>query len=211
MLTCPNCGHENPSDAIVCGHCATPLANLCPNCGFENPRGFKFCGNCGTNLLTANLARLSNSEQLRRLRGLIPMPLVDKILNASKQIEGERRTVTVLFSDVVGFTSMSEKLDPETVYTIIDESVAAFREEIYAYEGTLDKFMGDGVMALFGAPIAHEDDPARAIRCALGMQNALKRVNDDLVSKHGITLQIRMGLNLGTVVVADIGADLRMN
>lgn len=141
----------------------------------------------------------------------MPTPLVDKILTASKQIEGERRTVTVLFSDVVGFTSISEKLDPETVYTIIDATVGAFRDEIYAHEGTLDKFMGDGVMALFGAPVMHEDDPTRAVRCALGMQGALKRVNESMVLQHGIQLQMRIGLNLGTVVVADIGADLRMN
>lgn len=211
MMKCPQCGHDNPSGIAVCANCATPLVNLCPHCGFENPRGFKFCGNCGTNLLTAALARPTNSEQLRRVRGFIPTHLVDKILNASKQIEGERRTVTVLFSDVVGFTSMSEKLDPETVYAIIDESVALFREEIYTHEGTLDKFMGDGVMALFGAPVAHEDDPARAVRCALGMQNALKHISDKLNQEHGITLQMRIGLNLGTVVVADIGKDLRMN
>lgn len=210
-IPCPHCGHENPAGLAVCVNCATPLANLCPNCGFENPRGFKFCGNCGTNLLTASLARPSDSEQLRRLRGFIPGQLVDKILNASKQIEGERRTVTVLFADVVGFTTISEKLDPEAVYQIIDESVGAFREAIYAHEGTLDKFMGDGVMALFGAPVMHEDDPARALRCALDMQAALKTISDNLVARHGIPLQIRIGLNLGTVVVGDIGADLKMN
>ncbi len=157
------------------------------------------------------MARTSNSEKLRRVQGVMPGPLVDKILNASKHIEGERRTVTILFSDVVGFTSISEKLDPETVYNIIDASVSAFRDEIYLHEGTLDKFMGDGVMALFGAPVMHEDDPTRAVRCALGMQAALKRINDEMVTRHGITLQMRIGLNLGTVVVADIGADLRMN
>lgn len=210
-MNCPQCGYKNTAGVPVCANCATPLANLCPNCGFENPRGFKFCGNCGVNLLTATLARTSNSEKLRRVQGVMPSPLVDKILNASKHIEGERRTVTVLFSDVVGFTSISEKLDPETVYTIIDASVAAFRDEIYAHEGTLDKFMGDGVMALFGAPVMHEDDPTRAVRCALGMQAALKRIDDQLVAQHGISLQMRIGLNLGTVVVADIGADLRMN
>lgn len=208
---CPHCGHENPPGVAVCAHCATPLANLCPHCGFENPRGFKYCGSCGANLLAARLERPSDTEKLRRLQGYIPGQLVDKILNARKQIEGERRTVTVLFSDVVGFTTISEKLDPETVYTIIDAAVASFRDEIYAHEGTLDKFMGDGVMALFGAPVMHEDDPARAVRCALGMQQALKRVNDELVTRHGVTLQMRIGLNLGTVVVADIGADLRMN
>jgi class 3 adenylate cyclase/tetratricopeptide (TPR) repeat protein len=210
-IKCPQCGQENPPGIAICSNCATPLVNLCPNCGFENPRGFKFCGNCGTNLLTATLTRTSNSEQLRRLRGFIPGQLVDKILTASKQIEGERRTVTVLFSDVVGFTAISEKLDPEAVYNIIDESVAAFHEAIFAHEGTLDKFMGDGVMALFGAPVMHEDDPARAVRCALDMQTALKQINDNLVAQYGITLQMRIGLNLGTVVVGDIGADLKMN
>ncbi len=210
-IHCPQCGQENRPGLAVCTQCATPLANYCSNCGFENPRGFKFCGNCGTNLLTAPLARPSDSEQLRRLRSFIPGQLVDKILTASKQIEGERRTVTVLFSDVVGFTTISEKLDPEAVYTIIDESVAAFREAIYAHEGTLDKFMGDGVMALFGAPVMHEDDPVRAVRCALDMQAALKTISDNLVARHGIRLQMRIGLNLGTVVVGDIGADLKMN
>ncbi len=210
-MTCPQCGHKNTPGVAVCANCATPVSNLCPNCGFESPRGFKFCGNCGINLLTANLSRTTNSEKLRRVQGVMPTLLVDKILHASKHIEGERRTVTVLFSDVVGFTTISEKLDPETVYSIIDTCVAAFRDEIYLYEGILDKFMGDGVMALFGAPVMHEDDPTRAVRCALGMQTALKRVNDEMVSKHGITLQMRIGLNLGTVVVGDIGADLRMN
>ncbi len=210
-MTCPQCGHKNAVGAAVCATCATPLSNLCPNCGFENPRGFKFCGNCGVNLLTATMARESSTEKLRRVQGVMPSPLVDKIINASKQIEGERRTVTVLFSDVVGFTTISETLDPETVYNIIDASVAAFRDEIYAHEGTLDKFMGDGVMALFGAPVMHEDDPTRAVRCALGMHAALKRVNNDMLHKHGVQLQMRIGLNLGTVVVADIGADLRMN
>lgn len=210
-MPCPQCGHDNSPGVAVCANCATPLANLCSNCGFENPRGFKFCGNCGSNLLTAGLARPSDSEQLRRLRGFIPGQLVDKIITASKQIEGERRTVTVLFSDVVGFTTISEKLDPETVYNVIEESVAAFREAIYAHEGTLDKFMGDGVMALFGAPLMHEDDPARAVRCALDMQAALETISDQLVAQHGIPLQMRVGLNLGTVVVGDIGVDLKMN
>lgn len=96
-MICPQCGHKNPAGVAICANCATPLTNLCPNCGFENPRGFKFCGNCGVNLLTATMARTSNSEKLRRVQGVMPSPLVDKILNASKHIEGERRTVTILF------------------------------------------------------------------------------------------------------------------
>ena len=165
-MVCSKCGYDNPLGVPVCLQCAAPLANLCPNCNFENPKGFKFCGNCGANLLTTALLHGSDEDTLRRLQGYIPTPLVEKILHVGKQIEGERRTVTVLFSDIVGFTSISEKLDPEQVYTIIDACVAAFRDEIYKHEGTLDKFMGDGVMALFGAPVAHEDDPARGSLCA---------------------------------------------
>ncbi len=210
-IVCSKCGYDNPSAVPVCVACAAPLANLCPHCGFENPKGFKFCGNCGANLLTAALLSGSDEETVRRLQGYIPNHLVEKILRVGKQIEGERRTVTVLFSDIVGFTSISERLDPEQVYALIDTCVAAFRDEIYKHEGTLDKFMGDGVMALFGAPVAHEDDPARAVRCALGMQETLKRINEDLVKPHGMSLQVRIGLNLGTVIVGDIRSDLRMN
>lgn len=210
-IVCSKCGHDNPPGVPICGKCAAPLANLCPNCNFENPKGFKFCGNCGSNLLTAALLRAADADTLTRLQGYIPSQLLDKKARVGKQIEGERRTVTVLFSDIVGFTSISEQLDPEQVYTIIDTCVAAFREEIYKHEGTLDKFMGDGVMALFGAPVAHEDDPARAARCALGMQESITRINRDLVVPHGVQLQVRIGLNLGTVIVGDIQTDLKMN
>ncbi len=210
-LVCSKCGFDNPAGVAICTQCASPLANLCPRCSFENPPGFKFCGNCGANLTTATLARGSDEETLRRLQSYIPSPLVEKVLRAGKQIEGERRTVAVLFSDVVGFTSIAERLDPEEVYSIIDTCTAAFRDAIYEHEGWLDKFMGDGVMALFGAPVAHEDDAARAVRCALGMQDALQRISADLVARHGITLQMRIGLNLGTVVVGNVGSDLKMN
>lgn len=211
VIVCSKCGNQNPPGLPVCAKCAAPLANLCPNCNFENPKGFKFCGNCGANLLTTALLHGSDAETLRRLQGYIPVQLVDKILRVGKQIEGERRTVTVLFSDIVGFTSISEQLDPEQVYNIIDSCVAAFRDEIYKHEGTLDKFMGDGVMALFGAPVAHEDDAFRAVRCALGMQESIRRISQDLVAPHGVQLQVRIGLNTGTVIVGDIQTDLKMN
>jgi adenylate cyclase len=210
-IICSRCGFDNPSGVPVCAKCASPLANACPYCNFENPKGFKFCGNCGANLLTAALLHGSDAETLRRLQGYIPNQLVEKILSVGKQIEGERRTVTVLFSDIVGFTTISEQLDPEQVYAIIDTCVAAFREAIYRHEGTLDKFMGDGVMALFGAPVAHEDDAARAARSALEMQASIKRISQEIEQRHGVSLQVRIGLNLGTVIVGDIRSDLKMN
>lgn len=208
---CSKCGHENPASVGICVNCAAPLVNLCPNCSFENPPGHKFCGNCGANLLTATLARGTDGQVLQRMQTHLPDDLIDKVLRAGKQIEGERRNVTILFADIVGFTSLSERLDPEQVFAIIDQVQKAFLAEIFAHEGWFDKFLGDGLMAIFGAPVAHEDDPARAIRAALGMRQALKRINQDLERRLGIRLRIRLGLNDGSVVVANMGSDLRMN
>ncbi|MFQ6014971.1 MAG: tetratricopeptide repeat protein, partial [Anaerolineae bacterium] len=208
----PNCGFDNPPGMKFCGQCATQLANLCPNCSFENPQGFKFCGNCGQNLLAATVSKATDDEEmLRRLQSYIPGHLVDKILQSGRQIEGERRNVTVLFADISGFTAMSEKLDPEEVFLIIDEAMKAFSEEIYRFEGTIDKFTGDGLMALFGAPIAHENDPERAVRAALGMQQALAEFNKGTAKQLGTTLKMRIGLNAGTVVAGGMGSDLRMD
>ncbi|MBM3129518.1 MAG: tetratricopeptide repeat protein [Chloroflexi bacterium] len=206
---CPKCGHTNSVDASVCARCATALAHVCANCGFASPSHFKFCGNCGVKLDAAP-ARLPAPD--RRVRAAAPMPdaLAQKISSVGKQIEGERRNITILFSDLSGFTAISEKLDPEQVYELVDGTLKAFTDEIYKHEGTIDKVLGDGIMALFGAPIAHEDDPARAIRAALGMQAALKRINADLEPRWGISLRVRIGLHTGIVVVGSIGSDLRM-
>ncbi len=208
-IQCPRCGFHNPDHAVVCSQCATTLVKLCPNCGFGNPGNFKFCGNCGANL-DAPPTRAPGDETRPRVLSPLPETLAHKIASVGKQIEGERRTVTVLFSDLKGYTAIAEKLDPEDVYGIIDSTLKAFTEEIYKHEGTLDKVMGDGLMALFGAPVAHEDDPARAVRAALGMQAALRRINAELEARLGISLQVRIGLNTGTVVVGGIGSDLRM-
>ncbi len=182
---------------------------VCTQCGFENPLNFKFCGNCGTSLAPMPITFVV-PETRQRAANPIPQALAEKISRVGKQIEGERRTVTVLFSDISGYTAISEKLDPEQVYELIDTTLKAFTDQIYKHEGVLDKVMGDGLMALFGAPIAHEDDPARAVRAALGMQDALKRINEDLETRLGISLRVRIGLNAGTVVVGSIGSDLRM-
>ncbi len=196
VTVCRSCGSENSTGAVVCAHCSTPLVAVCPRCRFENPAGFNYCGNCG--------ARLSPAESA-------PAPDDHPTLTADVARQGERRTVTVLFGDVVGFTSISERLDPDQVYSIIDACADAFRREIARHEGWLDKFVGDGVLALFGAPVAHEDDVVRALRCALGMQEAVERINADLAAAQGAHLQIRIGLNLGAAVVGDIGSDLRMS
>jgi class 3 adenylate cyclase/predicted ATPase len=140
----------------------------------------------------------------------MPATLAEKIAQAGKQIEGERRTVTVLFADITGFTAIAEKLDPEQVYEFISQIQRIFNDEIYKHEGWVDRWMGDGMMALFGAPVMHEDDPARAVRAALGMQDALRKANIDLQERLNITLRVRIGLHSGPVVVASVGSDLRM-
>ncbi len=208
--TC-KCSHENPIGSRACVRCGAPLLRACQNCGFESPLNFKFCGNCGAHLLTPSRTYGSDEGRLQQLYSAMPPALAEKIARAGKQIEGERRTVTVLFADLSSFTAISEKLDPEQVYEFVDSTLKAFIDEIYKHEGTLDKFMGDGVMALFGAPVAHEDDPARAILAALGMQAALRRISEDLEARLGISLQVRIGLNTGPVVVGGVGSDLRMD
>jgi len=138
-----------------------------------------------------------------------PKHLANKILAARPSIEGERKQVTVLFADVTGFTSMSEKMDPEEVHGLMAECLDFLTEEIHRYEGTIAQFLGDGVMALFGAPIAHEDAPQRALYAALGIQGRLREYADQLRVK-GIEFDMRIGLNTGLVVVGKIGNDLTM-
>ena len=126
-------------------------------------------------------------------------------------MEGERKSVTVLFADVSGFTAMSEKLDPEEVHGIMDRAFEVILNEVHRYEGTINQFLGDGVMALFGAPLAHEDHAHRALSAALAIQAGLEPLADEVARTHGVDFQMRMGINTGLVVVGAIGKDLRMD
>jgi class 3 adenylate cyclase/tetratricopeptide (TPR) repeat protein len=138
-----------------------------------------------------------------------PGHLVEKVLTSRSAVEGERKQVTVLFTDVSGFTAMSERLDPEEVHDIMDRAFEVVLGAVHRYEGTINQFLGDGVMALFGAPIAHEDHPHRAIRAALAIQLGLQPLRDDVRRAHGMEFRVRIGLNTGLVVVGAIGSDLR--
>jgi class 3 adenylate cyclase/tetratricopeptide (TPR) repeat protein len=140
-----------------------------------------------------------------------PKQLAVKILTTRRSLEGERKLVTVMFADVVGFTAISEKLDPEDVHRIMDGCCRILVEEIHRLEGTVGEFRGDGVMALFGAPIAHEDHARRACHAALAIQRALVPYSEEVKRSYGIDFQMRAGLNSGTVVVGAIGDDLRMD
>src|SRR5262245_16846857 len=140
-----------------------------------------------------------------------PPHLAEKILTSRSALEGERKQVTVLFADVAGFTTLAEQLDPEVVHEIINRCFAGITTEVHRFEGTINQYTGDGVMALFGAPLAHEDSPRRAVHAALGIQRAIHAVAQTLQAERGLSLQMRIGINTGLVVVGKIGDDLRMD
>ncbi|MEK7879097.1 MAG: adenylate/guanylate cyclase domain-containing protein, partial [candidate division NC10 bacterium] len=181
----------------------------CPACGAKVDAGSKFCDTCGAVLpvvptLTPIQFRFASPGSYT------PKHLAEKILSSRSVIEGERKQVTVLFVDVSGFTALSEQLDPEDVHRLMTRAFELMLSEVHRYEGTVNQFLGDGIMALFGAPIAHEDHAQRATHAALGIRKALEDYQEDL-RRQGIIFQVRQGLNTGLVVVGSIGSDLRMD
>jgi class 3 adenylate cyclase/tetratricopeptide (TPR) repeat protein len=216
-MRCAACGHENLATAKFCAECGARLGLLCPQCRAELPLAARFCIECGHRLTAAEpkppvaAPPPGATDFQSRLASYTPKHLAEKILTSRSALEGERRQVTVLFSDVAGFTPMVEKLDPEDVHRIMDRCFELITAEIHRFEGTINQYTGDGVMALFGAPIAHEDGPRRAVHAALGIQRALRDYGKELKAQGGPALQMRIGINTGPVVVGRIGDDLRMD
>jgi class 3 adenylate cyclase/tetratricopeptide (TPR) repeat protein len=194
-----------------CGRCGTRLATLCPACGFANPEGFAFCGKCGTRVTEAAAPPLQNSPAFAAPESYTPKHLAEKILTSKAALEGERKQVTVLFADLKGSMELLGDRDPEEARTLLDPVLELMMDAVHRYEGTVNQVMGDGIMALFGAPLAHEDHAVRACYAALRMQESLKRYADDVRRSHGVEVQIRIGLNSGDVVVRTVGSDLRMD
>ncbi len=207
-MQCPKCQFENPDQMQFCGKCGTKLESICPQCKSSNPSEFNFCGKCGYDLREPQDAL---SVDYSKPQTYTPKHLADKILTTRSSIEGERKLVTVLFADVANFTSISEKLDPEEVHRLMDGSFKILMDKIHRFEGTINQFTGDGVMALFGAPVAHEDHGQRACHAALSIQKAMGNYGDQLKKEFGIEYKMRVGLNSGPVVVGSIGDDLRMD
>lgn len=203
-MKCPQCQIENPSGARFCGQCAAPLIAICPSCGAGNPPENKFCGQCAVSLDRPAQPRFASPE------AYTPKHLADKILTTASALKGERKHVTVLFVDVSGFTSLSERLDPEEVHRLMSRAFDLMLAEVHRYEGTVNQFLGDGIMALFGAPIAHEDHARRAVHAALDIRSALEAYQRELAPR-GIAFRARQGANTGLVVVGSIGTDLRMD
>jgi class 3 adenylate cyclase/tetratricopeptide (TPR) repeat protein len=204
-MLCLACGAQNPSAGRFCGSCGVALPTACPQCDHPNPRTNRFCAECGGALAAPALAPPFASPQQ-----YTPRQLAEKILSSRAAMEGERKQVTVLFADVAGFTSMADRLDPEDCHAIMRRCFDLMLAEVHRYEGTVSHFLGDGIMALFGAPIAREDHAQSAVRAALGIQHALRVYQQELQEAQGIRFRMRVGLNSGLVVVGTIGSDLSM-
>ncbi len=205
-MRCPSCGHENPAGARFCNGCGATLESLCPRCKKANPPGSRFCNGCGGPLQTAAIA-----ERAIDPRSYTPKHLAEKILQSKSALEGERKQVTVLFADVKGSMDLAEQVDPEDWHEILDRFFAILTEGVHRFEGTVNQFTGDGIMALFGAPVAHEDHAKRACYSALHLRDELRRLAQELRRERGLDVATRIGINSGEVVVGKIGDDLRMD
>jgi len=201
-VQCARCRAENREGRRFCGECGSALVATCSSCGFSNEGTEKFCGGCGRALTAAE----PNS-----LQAYTPQYLAAKILSTRTALEGERKQVTVLFADLKGSMELLADRDPEEARKLLDPVLERMMESVHRYEGTVNQVMGDGIMALFGAPVAHEDHAVRACYAALRMQELVKAYADQAFRTHGIAVRIRVGLNSGEVVVRSIRSDLRMD
>jgi len=210
-MDCPACGHTNRSTARFCGNCAAPLTGdlSCPSCGASNPARQRFCDACGT-ALHGDSGSAATALAAAAAAPPIPSHLADKIRAGRDTVEDERKQVTVLFADVMGSMELAERVDPEEWQAIMERFFSILCEGVHRFEGTVDKFTGDGIMALFGAPIAHEDHAQRACYAALHLQRELSTYAAELRREGGLSFSVRIGLNSGEVVVGAIGQNLAM-
>src|SRR5688500_1096928 len=190
--TCNTCGSATPAEAKFCMSCGAQFERVCPSCGTPAPPEAKFCMSCGTALDPA-------AAPAAKQPAPAPAPA------ARPAPADERRQVTVLFADLSGYTAVSERMDPEDMKALVDSCLRRLGEEVTRYGGTVDKYIGDNVMAIFGAPVAHEDDEERAVRAALGMQDAMEEINVELTARHGASFQLRVGINTGEVLAGSVG------
>lgn len=213
-MKCPHCGFDHPASRSFCGRCGARLGALCPRCGAEAPESFRFCGECGTPLTAATSPTVPSSTPPPAAPagpGYTPPHLAAEVLSSPTAVAGERKPVTVLFCDLVESTALAERVGAETMHSLLNRFFEMALAEVHRYEGTLNQFLGDGFMALFGAPVAHEDHARRAVLAALGLRERLAEHRDEIDRRHGIELKVRMGLNTGLVVVGGIGDHLRMD
>src|SRR5215831_16304214 len=209
-MQCPQCRHDNSATARFCEECGRLLRVRCPACGFEPAPSAKFCPECGQRL-TPPAPAAARPVAFAPSRAYTPPHLAEKIRMSKSVLEGERKQVTVLFADLKGSMELLADRDPEEARQILDPVLERLMAAVHRYEGTVNQVMGDGIMALFGAPVAHEDHAVRACYAALAMQEAMRRYAEEVRRTHGLAVQIRVGLNSGEVVVRTIANDLHMD
>ncbi|MBN1261906.1 MAG: AAA family ATPase [Anaerolineae bacterium] len=225
MVRCSACGFESLGAMRFCGMCGAPLLRTCPACGYANPGGFRFCGMCGTGLDKAASASPPDAETLPDIEvppAVLAPPVspparhtarlaspglarVSGALSVPSLMVGERRIATILMADVQGSTELLERVGTEAWVDMMNRVFHILEAEIYRFGGKVDQFRGDGLLAFFGANVAHEDDPERAVLAALSMQAALRPYAAALAREEGIDLRLRVGVNTGDVIVTSVG------
>jgi class 3 adenylate cyclase len=195
--TCPSCGAENPERASFCMSCGTALAPRCPSCGAENPPEAKFCIECGTALRAGAPAPAPGAAA--------PAPAPAAPQPPATEMAEERRLVTILFADLAGYTAVAERMDPEAVKGLLEGTLRKLGEEVTRFGGRVDQYIGDNVMAVFGAPQSHEDDPERAVRAGLAMQETMERLNERQTGQRQVSFLLRVGINSGEVLAGRMG------
>jgi class 3 adenylate cyclase len=214
-MNCPKCQFENARDDSFCRKCGCKLESLCPNCGKPVPPDSNFCPKCGhkvTLSLEPSTQELSFEEKIAKIQRYLPEGLTEKILSQRDKIEGERKHVTIMFCDMEGFTGLTERLGPEDAYSMMDEIYEILIHKVHEYEGTVNEMTGDGIIALFGAPIALEDAPQRAIRTAMAIHREIAKFRNK-VEENELQIsppKMRIGIHSGPVVVGTLGNDLRV-
>jgi class 3 adenylate cyclase/tetratricopeptide (TPR) repeat protein len=201
-MRCQACQFENRADAKFCQECGTPLVQKCTNCSMSVEPGAKFCVGCGRPVAGAATPLPSTYT---------PRHLAEKILRGRSVVEGERKQVTVLFADVKESMSLAETVDPETWHRIMDQFFAILSAGVHRFEGSVNQYTGDGIMALFGAPVAHEDHAQRACYTALALLDDLAKYSEQLRREEGLSFSVRLGINSGEIVIGRINEDLRMD
>src|SRR2546429_210028 len=191
-MKCPRCQQEAPSDAEFCPECGAKLAALCSQCGTANAPIHKFCKKCGQSLTAASGVD-PEGRRFASPDSYTPKHLAEKILTSKSALEGERKLVTVLFADLKGSMELLADRDPEEARKLLDPVLERMMEAVHRYEGTVNQVMGDGIMALFGAPLAHEDHAVRACYAALRMQESVKKYADEVRRSHAAVVKIRVG------------------
>ena len=214
-MKCPKCQFENPDKAKFCIECGVPMEFICPQCSAINPVKGKFCLECGHHLSLPSekpSIDLSLDEKLEQIQKYLPEGLTEKILSQKDRIEGERKHVTVMFCGMKGFSALSEQLGSEEVYAVMDQVYAILIHKVHDYEGTVNELTADGIIALFGAPIALEDAPQRAIRSATAIHRKMAKFSDGLKEDREAPppLKMRIGIHTGPVLVSTLGNDLRV-